>query len=106
MNGTLLSGYNLSFCKSKYCSKNEFETISAKVLKYAKFAQETLTLLTESTHPAFRAQASVGPLTHTSVLTLQPTHSCWRHTDTLQKTTWSEAVNRNKILSRLSPLHW
>lgn len=35
---------------------------------------ETLTLLTKSAHPALRTGAGVGPLAHTSVLAMQPTH--------------------------------
>lgn len=46
---------------------------------------KSLTLLTKSAHPALWTGAGVGPLAHTSVLAMQPTHRCRRrhtHTDT------------------------
>lgn len=59
--------------------------------------QDADRLLTESAHPALGAGASVGPLTHPAILTLQPTHrsACgrWRPGAVLQTPAPSNALH-------------
>lgn len=54
-----------------------------------------LTLLTKSAHPSLWTGASVWSLAHTSILTLEPTHSCTNTTWLVQWWNWHNLKSRN-----------